>query len=135
MTSANTPEPAPIANSNHAVWDLVIDDVKTKMQSAINVVLQTAYEQVIKDMHERDTFGELKYHIRLQAFNGRNAFIDSYQELLDYIVYTKQALIEAEAEANKENGYIAFLSEMYNKSINTATVYKLWMVFDHKQKA
>lgn len=67
-TQQQPPVPSP---SQPAIWDLVIED-----------------------MRARDYFGTDKYHTRLQAFNGRDALTDAYQELLDAIAYTKQQLIE-----------------------------------------
>lgn len=64
-------QPAPIQNDNPAIWDLVI-----------------------RDMQARDSFGEAKYHTRLQAFNGRDSLLDAYQEVLDLAVYLKQWQVE-----------------------------------------
>jgi len=69
----NKPEPMPEINNHPAVWDLVI-----------------------KDMQERDKFGQEKYNTRLQPFNGRNALIDAYQEILDLAVYLRQKIYEEE---------------------------------------
>jgi len=52
------------------------------------------WELVITDMKERDKFGEDKYGTKLQTFNGRNALIDAYQEVLDLAVYLKQKILE-----------------------------------------
>ena len=52
------------------------------------------WDLVIKDIQERDANGLKKYGTRLQAFNGRNALIDSYQEVLDLIVYFRQSVEE-----------------------------------------
>jgi hypothetical protein len=62
---------APKKNQNQAVWDLVLKDIK-----------------------ERDKNGLEKYGVRLQAFNGRNAEVDAYQEVLDLIVYFRQLIEE-----------------------------------------
>lgn len=61
----------PKKNKNPAVWDLVMADIK-----------------------ERDKNGKAKYGVRLQTFNGRNAEIDAYQEVLDLIVYFRQSIEE-----------------------------------------
>lgn len=61
----------PVQNSEKAVWDLVIGD-----------------------MAARDQEGLRKYKTRLQPFNGRDALIDLYQELLDAVVYTRQVIEE-----------------------------------------
>ena len=64
---------APTHNDGEAIWDLVIDDMKA-----------------------RDKEGFRRYKTRLQAFNGRNALVDSYQEALDQIVYLRQFIKERE---------------------------------------
>jgi hypothetical protein len=73
-TKVNTlvqPEPPPITNQQPYVWDLVITD-----------------------MRARDNFGKEKYNTRLQPFNGRDALVDAYQEVLDFAVYLRQLIFE-----------------------------------------
>jgi len=72
-TYSSTYEPDPIPNDSPSMHDLVIEDLK-----------------------ERKQFGLEKYKTTLQAFNGRRARIDKYQELLDAIVYSKQEIEEIE---------------------------------------
>lgn len=67
----NKKEPNPTPNDNLPVW-----------------------EQVISDMQERNQIGIRRYKTPLQAFNGRNALVDAYQEALDLSVYLKQRIIE-----------------------------------------
>lgn len=64
-------QPAPVPNSSPAIWELV---------------------QV--DMKERDAVGRERYGTPLQANNGRDALVDSYQEILDAAVYLRQAIFE-----------------------------------------
>lgn len=52
------------------------------------------WKNVINDMNARRDFGLKKYGTVLQPFNGRNPLVDAYQEQLDNLVYTKQAIIE-----------------------------------------
>jgi len=47
-------------------------------------------------MRARDQFGRAKYKTPLEAFNGRNALVDAYQEVLDLAVYLKQQIVEQE---------------------------------------
>lgn len=49
---------------------------------------------VIEDMEARREFGIAKYGTPLQAFNGRDALMDAYQEALDLAVYLRQAIQE-----------------------------------------
>ena len=64
-------QPDPIPNTNRPVWDLVIEDMKN-----------------------RDNVGRQRYGVPLQAGNGRDALLDTYEELLDACVYIKQAILE-----------------------------------------
>lgn len=52
---------------------------------------------VIEDIEARREFGIKKYGTPLQAFNGRDALMDLYQELLDAVCYVRQ-LIEEQDE-------------------------------------
>lgn len=49
---------------------------------------------VILDLIKRSEMGEKKYGTPLKSFNGRNAFIDAYQEALDLVMYMRQTLDE-----------------------------------------
>lgn len=51
------------------------------------------------DILERKALGLERYKRELKAFNGRNPLVDSYQEKLDDVVYTRQAMIEWDAMA------------------------------------
>ena len=64
-------QPPPIANDRHGVWSLVI-----------------------KDMQARDQLGRERYGSHLQPFNGRDALVDLYQELLDAAAYCRQLIFE-----------------------------------------
>jgi len=83
-TSASTYEPDPIPNDSPSMHDLVIEDLK-----------------------ERKQFGLDKYNTTLQAFNGRRARIDKYQELLDAVVYSKQEIEEIEYIKNQLENIIS----------------------------
>jgi len=50
--------------------------------------------KVIEDMEARRLVGMERYNSPLQAFNGRDAMIDLYQELLDATVYARQYIEE-----------------------------------------
>jgi hypothetical protein len=70
-----TEQPEPTKNNLPAVWDLVM-----------------------KDINDRDQMGLEKYKTRLQPFNGRDVMTDLYQELLDAVVYMRQALYERDGK-------------------------------------
>lgn len=70
-----TEQPNPLHNQKPAVWELVV-----------------------KDMNDRDNWGRVKYKTPLQPHNGRDAFTDLYQELLDAVVYARQYLYERDGK-------------------------------------
>lgn len=51
-------------------------------------------EALIEDLRERSEIGREKYGTYLETFNGRNALVDAYQEVLDLAQYLKQLLME-----------------------------------------
>ena len=53
-------------------------------------------DEVVLDLNARSDMGEKKYGTPLRTFNGRNAMMDLYQELLDSVMYAKQVLMEME---------------------------------------
>ena len=53
-------------------------------------------DEVVLDLKSRSDMGEKKYGTPLRTFNGRNAMMDLYQELLDSVMYAKQVLMEME---------------------------------------
>lgn len=64
-------QPQPKENTNPHIADLVIEDMKIRKELGIK-----------------------RYGTALQAFNGRDALQDLYEEQLDQIVYTKQWMVE-----------------------------------------
>ncbi len=71
LEAARAKQPRPIPNSNAPIG-----------------------EQVIEDMKARIVLGKARYGTPLQAFNGRDALWDAYEEALDLCMYLKQALVE-----------------------------------------
>ena len=83
--AAVQPEPKP--NDGRAVWELVLEDFQT-----------------------RDRLGRAKYGVPLQAGNGRDALLDLYQELLDAVVYTRQAIEERSRAKDRLQDALAEMS-------------------------
>jgi len=83
-SSALAPEPLPMKNERPYIADLVIEDLRTQGRDSLAVAIE-----------ERKQFGIKKYGTALQAFNGRRAIVDAYQEVLDGAVYLRQAFEEA----------------------------------------
>lgn len=46
------------------------------------------------DLEDREAIGRQRYGTPLQAFNGRDALVDAYQEALDLACYLRQAIEE-----------------------------------------
>ncbi len=55
-------------------------------------------DQVIADLQARAEDGKKQYGRYLQAYNGRNAGVDLYQELLDAAMYARQRIVEEEED-------------------------------------
>lgn len=75
----NTKQPPPQPSTGDC-WLAVISDASSP--------------KLIADMRERRDMGIRKHGTPLQPNNGRDAVVDCYQEVLDSIVYCKQAVIE-----------------------------------------
>lgn len=63
------------------------------------------WELVIADMKERNEVGTARYGTPLQAFNGRDALMDVYQELLDAAVYIRQQIEETKQKCDYCKGH------------------------------
>lgn len=64
-------QPMPEPNDRRAIQDMVIEDVQTRKQVGIQ-----------------------RYGTALQAFNGRDALRDAYEEALDLAIYLRQVIEE-----------------------------------------
>lgn len=63
------------------------------------------YGKVRRDIRERAEAGKAKYGTYLQPFNGRNAKMDLYQELLDAGIYVQQILAEVDPVRDENSTY------------------------------
>jgi len=61
-------------------------------------------DMVIADIEKRKQSGLVKYGTGLQAFNGRDALMDAYQEALDLAQYLRQALEERDNADIRDRG-------------------------------
>lgn len=73
-------QPNPVLNDNPSIHDLVIEEIN--------------YPPLIWLLLIRKEKGLETYGVPLQVFNGRDALWDAIEEIVDLIVYLKQALIE-----------------------------------------
>jgi hypothetical protein len=55
-------------------------------------------DAVIADIEARKAVGIERYGTPLQAFNGRDALQDAYEEAIDLAMYLKQCIIERDAK-------------------------------------
>lgn len=84
------PEPRPVPNWRTPIADLVIEDLRAKKAVGVE-----------------------KYGTPLQAFNGRRALVDAYQETLDLSQYLKQEIEEREEIRAKVIGYVTARAENF----------------------
>lgn len=90
--SATEHEPKPQPNDNPAIWVLVLEDVPHVFPRSDQGEVVSALRA---DMHARDEYGRKKHGCPLQAGNGRNPWVDAYQEALDGCAYSRQMADEA----------------------------------------
>ena len=79
-------KPTPADASNNVG---TVEQPKSKPNDSVPI-----WELVIADMKDRDRVGRVRYGTPLQAFNGRDALVDAYQESLDLSVYLRQEIEE-----------------------------------------
>ena len=92
-------QPAPVANDRTASWPLVIEQIEEDSAKALPEGSPSLklIGRVVADMRARHELGIARYGRALQPFNGRDALVDLYQELLDALVYS-QTVYSEEAE-------------------------------------
>jgi hypothetical protein len=64
----------------------------------VNYLVSIHMPEVAIDHEKRIDFGEKKYGQRLRSNNGRDVFLDAYQEVLDFLSYLMQAILEGHDE-------------------------------------
>lgn len=64
----------------------------------IRELIRMCLPQIARDHEKRIDWGEKKYGQRLRTNNGRNALLDAYQEVLDFLSYLMQAILEGHSE-------------------------------------
>lgn len=58
-------------------------------------------DAVIVDIEARKQVGIERYGTPLQAFNGRDALQDAYEEAIDLAMYLKQLILERDSASNR----------------------------------
>ena len=74
-----------------------IRDPETDQQLPIPNDGPSIHDLVAEDLADRKRHGLRKYNSLLQAFNGRSALQDAYEECLDLAVYLRQKIEEEKA--------------------------------------
>lgn len=95
--SINEEQPTPQATDRKPVWLMVIGYVEKNYIDEDDPGAArpgNTVSTVIVDMRERHEIGIKRYGVPLTSGNGRNAMIDAYQELLDFVVYCRTWLDE-----------------------------------------
>lgn len=108
-------EPDPQPSWHPAIQPMVVEELE-----------YDGYEELANDIHERAEMGKQKYGTLLKPFNGRNALNDLYQEVLDAIVYMRQALYEDSYGKQADDGVYSnpILEDIYQELINIAATIK-----------
>jgi hypothetical protein len=91
----------------------MLDSIATKQQPAPSgdgiIVLEqvlrrigpVAYISLVKDLKDRAEMGFKKYGTYLRTNNGRDPQVDTYQELLDAIMYSMQTRLDGSRTAGQ----------------------------------
>lgn len=88
--AATREQPPPRDGGGPDIWDLVINEVHSWWSERY----PDASDRLCRDAEARSALGRERYGVRMVADNGRDHFIDAYQEVLDALVYWR-AHIEA----------------------------------------
>jgi len=82
MSSAAIEQPAPTVGQEKV------------LPAAIRYVEYMGSRELVADLEDRAIMGYARYGTYLMTHNGRDAAMDCYQELLDALMYTQQAMME-----------------------------------------
>lgn len=78
-------QPPPKKNDGRPIWHVVIEEAQ---------LLTGEDHPAITAMRARHDMGVRKYGTPLQAHNGRNPLQDLFEEVMDALAYSTQALVE-----------------------------------------
>ena len=82
-------QPLPIKNTLPDIIDLVTEDLYKLEGVPLEVV-----SGIVSDALERKQVGIKRYGQPLKPFDGRNTYVDLYQEILDALNYMRKLLYE-----------------------------------------
>jgi hypothetical protein len=113
--SVTAPQPPPaVTQSGLVIQDVVADEVRP---------LGPVGTLVAADIEERKAQGLAKYGTLLRPFNGRDAVVDLYQELLDACQYARQVIAE-----EMVTGSAAPVSGLYGQLVMMAVQVRAMLV-------
>lgn len=69
-------------------------DANDKQQAPVPNDGPDIFKLVMEDISQRAKEGKVKYGTTLQPYNGRDAVLDAYQEVLDLAQYLRQRIYE-----------------------------------------
>ena len=94
----------PVANEHPPSWPMLLSRLSDRGLPSRYVPEPTedVMERFVQDMQARHELGVARYGVPLQPFNGRDPFLDAYQEALDQMVYLMSALYEAQNAGERE---------------------------------
>lgn len=118
-------EPAPIKNDGQSIHDLVIADIIKQYPTDLRPV--EGHSSIIDELLDRKHFGLEKYGTILQAHNGRDPLRDALDEMVDLLVYLRQAKEE------KLGG--RSLKRLYDLTVQQAVTLKFLIETIKSQKA
>lgn len=97
MEAFDLPAPATYKQTHEEDWgDLGVKQTTPPEPNQSEPIV----DMVVRDLNARKEFGVAKYGTPLQAFNGRNALQDAYEEVLDLACYLKQKLEETNQQSS-----------------------------------
>lgn len=107
-------QPLPTVNDRPDIQSLVIKDLEFRHTLDRCGGLATL---VARDISDRRHVGIQRYGTALQPFNGRNAKRDAYEELLDFVTYAKQCVVECADFGEGRRAQLASWSTLYSRGL------------------
>lgn len=68
---------------------------------------EPVYKYVLEDIEERVRIGRERYGVALQPYNGRDALVDGYQEIVDLVFYIRQEIRERQIVSERIQHFLS----------------------------
>jgi hypothetical protein len=108
----------PTMNENPPIHDIMVADV----QQMFGFPVRKQMEHIRVTAERRKALGIERYGTPLQAFNGRNAKLDAYEEAHDFAVYLRQWIYELE-----EMGAISIHDKQHREWVDAWSSYERFL--------